>query len=171
MNSNKIFLLAILLLWFQLFGCVEDLPETPGQIVPEITVGRGYHLEAVEAAAGNLGKAEELCQKIEKPVRRDWCYSDIAEIAARTDLDKAKQLCSKASEASSKESCLFGIVINAGDSDAAYSLCDEMNNATLHINCKAVLASKTDQGEAKQLCDEISDEQDRGQCYSLIEAS
>jgi len=112
-----------------------------------VPVGKQQHDLALQEK--DLAIAAEKCSEIDKELRKDWCFQDIAK---KTDsLETAKEICSMISEPSLKDDCLSSSAKRLGD----ITLCDLVSDAESKALCKA--SSTGD-------CSQIEDEQEREHC-------
>jgi len=119
----------------------------PAQKDVSVPVGKQQHDLALQEP--DIAIATEKCSEIDKELRKDWCFQDIAKKA--DSADTAKEICSMISETSLKDDCLSSSAKRLGD----ITLCDSVSDAESKVLCKASSAGD---------CSQIEDEQEREHC-------
>ena len=140
----------------------------------EIYVPFCYHDVAGEASLINTTKALNICEKQVDNLTKRTCFHGIGKYLGRNKPDKAIIYCNQIEDKGYKESCYHGLgwgmaEIDMGNMDYARSNCEGIESE-LKNNCFIGVAwklSKNDKEKAKEVCNNIKNEQIKKECLNF----
>lgn len=162
-------------------GCLDDLvyAQTNQNKAIEICNSmkedvrfREHCYNEIMSKFGEIGTETQLVMCDSKSgMDKDNCYRRIAESFIATEPQKSVDICNKISDVSTRDGCLNQILSNPeiirANVNFAMSVCDKL---TLKSRCFMYVADSmtgTDPKQAAQVCQKLTDEGDRMNCFGM----